>query len=337
MGAGAASQRQLLGSVNSGRNTLSGTFLAEKTHGDPPRYTLISLSSALGPSGFTNEVPSNSSSSRSKGSARDRFTAKPFQLPGLSDIDALLAASDKIGGADGANDADSDADDAAACAGSPSASSARDAKSKAKAKAKAKARAKAKNKSRNPHAALSPRKLSPAERDAAFSRLSMDERPWVASKTDAQLLQYLSKRSGDDGICSTDISTTIGGSPSTSLHFSSCMSPMPSIRSSKQPRYKTHRELFDTCLERPGSRSSRNVMSPIRPHSRSGRDSTSPVPSQHKKLADGDSPWREGRGANWLGENEVSRPASRRLSHLVEDIVVLPEDPVEAFLQQEHL
>eukprot|EP00913_Durusdinium_trenchii_P032054 g30019.t2 len=49
------------GGVSGGTRTqLAGTYLAEQTHYQPPKYTLVSVSSALGPDGCPRHLPSSS-------------------------------------------------------------------------------------------------------------------------------------------------------------------------------------------------------------------------------------------------------------------------------------
>ncbi|CAE7865711.1 unnamed protein product [Symbiodinium microadriaticum] len=87
------SPEEMGGGVSGGTRTqLAGTFLAEQTHFQPPKYTLVSVSSALGPDGCPRHVPSSSSAAERNGRIRPSGGPAPVMtvIPALADIEPLL-------------------------------------------------------------------------------------------------------------------------------------------------------------------------------------------------------------------------------------------------------
>eukprot|EP00439_Symbiodinium_sp_Y106_P012761 s3020_g1.t2 len=85
--------KEMGGGVSGGTRTqLAGTFLAEQTHFQPPKYTLVSVSSALGPDGCPRHVPSSSSAAERNGRIRPSGGPAPVMtvIPALADIEPLL-------------------------------------------------------------------------------------------------------------------------------------------------------------------------------------------------------------------------------------------------------
>merc|ERR1712083_590902 len=98
-------------------------------------------------------------------------------------------------------------------------------------------------------AAGQPTGAPPGSPTEVFGRLAADvQRPWVAMRTNSQLLTYLAQRGHDPEIVSVSAMSEL--QPST--HSSS---PLPvSAAGSQRRRHRNHRELFDVCLrgeERP--------------------------------------------------------------------------------------
>lgn len=313
-----------------GRTTLAGTFVAERTHQEPLVYTLVSVAShgAGGPGGSQSSeraaaaaqgnsrkgrgvfserapiqctvlealknddhylspddppqhpcVPSSAAGGEAEGSApsleRQRSTltgaapaassspSRGVEGRGLKTMRSFTASGN--GGDDGAGPGNADGDAQAADAPQGAATTAAE----------------------SPGAG-SPRPGTPGD---VFNRLTRSVRqPWVASRTDAQLLSYLAER-GRDPQVAQGLSGRSISSPSPSSFASSSMSS--STR--RRRRYQNHHELFDDCLSR-ASTASRVV--------------PAPTPSV------------------FLGAK-----GSRRLVDLVEEIKVLPEDPVGAYMQ----
>eukprot|EP00435_Cladocopium_sp_Y103_P061870 s234_g23.t1 len=82
------------GGVSGGTRTqLAGTYLAEQTHYQPPKYTLISVSSALGPDGCPKHLPSSATAGGAPGATprlRQGGPAPVTVIPALADMEPLL-------------------------------------------------------------------------------------------------------------------------------------------------------------------------------------------------------------------------------------------------------
>eukprot|EP00434_Breviolum_minutum_P016377 symbB.v1.2.014434.t1/scaffold1054.1/size141114/6 len=79
--------------VSGTRTQLAGTYLAEQTHYQPPKYTLISVSSALGPDGCPKHLPSSTPGGGAPGNTprlRQGGPAPATVIPALADMEPLL-------------------------------------------------------------------------------------------------------------------------------------------------------------------------------------------------------------------------------------------------------
>mmetsp|Transcript_89653 Transcript_89653/g.142672 ORF Transcript_89653/g.142672 Transcript_89653/m.142672 type:complete len:182 (-) Transcript_89653:443-988(-) len=87
------------GGVSGGTRTqLAGTYLAEQTHYQPPKYTLISVSSALGPDGCPKHLPSSATAGGAPGATprlRQGGPAPVTVIPALADMEPLLQDNER--------------------------------------------------------------------------------------------------------------------------------------------------------------------------------------------------------------------------------------------------
>eukprot|EP00927_Polykrikos_kofoidii_P085122 TRINITY_DN9166_c0_g1_i2.p1 TRINITY_DN9166_c0_g1~~TRINITY_DN9166_c0_g1_i2.p1 ORF type:complete len:351 (-),score=29.20 TRINITY_DN9166_c0_g1_i2:257-1309(-) len=337
MGAGASSQRQLLASLNGGRTMLAGTFVAEKSHGDPPRYTLMNVSSALeAGGGGGGSLGSANSSTRTGGTgggtrsvALEKGSIRSSTLAALNDIEPLLipeepkverparATSFHYSGVVPKAGAQGTGTTTNVHMGNGSASV-------AETQGLADAIPGFRAASPNPSTA----------RQEVFSRLASHERPWVAMKTDTQLLTYLARRSRDPQIDRPD------GQKGRRTPFES--------QNRGKLRHNNHKELFDECLDRPV------VDRPVSALAGSITCTSSrafPARRQHKLPAlrsgqcGGGQAVRSRPGSNGrlaapcqqkiVSASRNSGCSRRRLLDEIRDIRVMPEDAVASFLQTE--
>jgi len=176
-----------------------------------------------------------------------------------------------------------------------------------------------------------------------FYRLARDApKPWVATQTDVQLLSYLAHRAKDPQIASPTSST-----------FSSRSTPH------RRRRHQNPRELFDTCLDRAESGCAPRIKSPVAGDARikspvavaprikspvAGARIKSPVAGERLTSLDTD-----GRHSA-IGNHRISalrealdlvpqkghgNGAQNRLSDFLQDIPIIPGDPVTTFFQAE--
>lgn len=397
-GEGAPTQASLSG----GKTTLAGTFIAEKTHSNPPEYTLVSVSSSRGggsggaggrlgtagglggergnnskqrpgradkgvvkctvilalnaiepllsPEEVTTVVAKRSSKSGSTNHVKMSADLHSATVPrvsastvgvlddrlGAESADRLVATSASPGHAGGrpsmllSNDLlhggrDSAATDPSGLSSSatplmepPDASTLPPASRTGSKQAPKSAR----NKSRVKPRVLgirTPRAMGEAAAAEVFSRLALGvHKPWVATRTDSQLLTYLAQRGGEPQIAS----------PSSPSEMQSSM--QFSAQSSRRRRHQHHRDLFDSCLRQ-------DTGTP------DGRNRT-PSPNPQRRETDTELRRRRpqfGSAANQASGSvstacpNSSRRAGRTLAEMIEDIVVLPEDPVTDYLQKE--
>ncbi|CAJ1378013.1 unnamed protein product, partial [Effrenium voratum] len=312
------------GGVSGGTRTqLAGTFLAEQTHYQPPKYTLVSVSSALGPDGCPRHVPSSAGTPSAGRLRPSGGPASVTVIPALADMEPLLQdnerrAKERIGEA-----------------ASHPAEVERGVEEDER------------------------RRGRPGDREAqaseAFNRLcSGGQRPWVASRTEAELFAYLAQRGKDPSMAQL---------ADDSLKAESSSFEMSGSRSKVKQKHASHSELFDSCLRqdqpRPQSMSSNRAVFwsslPSSPKSPTKRRQASP--KSRERVVDrlwGDHLRRKDRaearmalaGVPWnqskMDEISTMAPSSlqnSRFSELIEDlrvkdISVLPEDPVESFLQR---
>jgi len=350
------------GGVSGGTSTqLAGTFLAEQTHFQPPKYTLVSVSSALGPDGCPRHVPSSSSAAERNGRIRPSGGPAPVMtvIPALADIEPLLKGFQLA--EDNEQQEKERTDEFVKSAGRVEQGS--------------------KEKEANEDSPPRPRRggaRGAAERDAAAASEAVNRlcagrhTPWVAKRTDAELYSYLAQRSRDPNMAKLAASAELA-SPKAADSTDS------SPRSKARQKHSSHNELFDSCLRqdqtRPRSVSQmRSVFWSSLPPSCSPKSPRSPIrtrpasqerpKARERALTDrlyGDYLRRKERakarellaGVPWDKDKTESemlftqstmtpRPSdmfSSRFSELIEDlsvkdIPVLPEDPVETFLQR---
>lgn len=163
------------GGVSGGTRTqLAGTYLAEQTHYQPPKYTLISVSSALGPDGCPKHLPSSATAGGAPGATprlRQGGPAPVTVIPALADMEPLLQDNERRAQErcqENEEQAGPAEENLGVEADAPSA-----------------------------------RRYKARDREApteAFARLCCGHRPWVASRTDAELYAYLAQRSNDPGM-----------------------------------------------------------------------------------------------------------------------------------------
>lgn len=317
------------GGVSGGTRTqLAGTYLAEQTHYQPPKYTLISVSSALGPDGCPKHLPSSATAGGAPGATprlRQGGPAPVTVIPALADMEPLLQDNERRAQErcqENEEQAGPAEENLGVEADAPSA-----------------------------------RRYKARDREApteAFARLCCGHRPWVASRTDAELYAYLAQRSNDPGMAEL---AELAESPSPKAQ--------ETPRSVKQ-RHTTHTELFDSVLRQDQSRpqsvsSSRAVFwssLPSSPKSPSSRRRRADLPKSREGVSDrlyrdylrrkeraearlllAGVPWDQSKMDEMSSCATPSTSASSRFLELIEDlsvkdIPVLPEDPVEAFLQR---
>mmetsp|Transcript_47048 Transcript_47048/g.131148 ORF Transcript_47048/g.131148 Transcript_47048/m.131148 type:complete len:289 (-) Transcript_47048:90-956(-) len=285
MGGGASNHGQLGSSLNGGRTTILGTFVAEKTHSNPPKYTLVSVSAAMESGGGALEVspPSRGSKQGTRSATMEKGFVKLTQIKSVGNIEPLLSSDDGVArphgasrqatrttGPSGGNAAG--VDEKAGPRLEPGTTAARQEKRAGDTGAPALA----------VMAPVGIHPVMPSPRQEVFNRLATHERPWVAEWSDVQLLTYLARRGRDPEIASTV------GSFNASQQLSTT-----STGFTKRPRrrHRCHRELFDTCLDR----ASKQEVAP------------KAAPKKHA--------------------------GTRHLLDLLEDIAILPEDAVAAYLK----
>jgi len=334
--AGAAAQNGSASPLSGGRTTLCGTFMAEQTHSNPPAYTLLSLNGFVGARQQRPDALNGSFGVKAARRMRvDKGGAKSSALPALEPTLTSIGSQES----------------------SPSGAPRRKGAAKTKPReVKPSARSDARAEQGQADGGRYIAALSdPA--DAVFDRLYSTQRAHnqskthqVAMQTDDWLLSWLAKRSGDPAIATPNASRVLSSGPS-----------VQSTGSRRPPRkYRTTEELFDSCLHR--------TVSPGRGGALSRESSPNLKPDSRGIGAGGGGPFRNGVGAPGSRassrasprlENQ-SRPGTRqgaspvestggdeasvlwaeqkRLSDRVEairrgdEIVVLPEDPVEAVL-----
>jgi hypothetical protein len=151
-------------------------------------------------------------------------------------------------------------------------------------------------------------------------RLYATQKPWVADVTDRDLLQYLALRSGDPDIASPSTSQMASRSIGDSFN-----SPSKAHRRN----YRNHRELFDDCLDRETSPSP-----PPKDESHS-QERSAKVTSAAARPALAPSGTRPLYSPQKLAKAQVARDQTRHLIDQIEDIPVIPQDPVRVFLETE--
>eukprot|EP00931_Biecheleriopsis_adriatica_P010169 TRINITY_DN111263_c0_g1_i1.p1 TRINITY_DN111263_c0_g1~~TRINITY_DN111263_c0_g1_i1.p1 ORF type:complete len:354 (+),score=41.29 TRINITY_DN111263_c0_g1_i1:87-1148(+) len=318
--------------VSSGnRAQLAGTFLAEQTHNQPPKYTLVSVSSALGPDGSPRHLPTHSSAAASSGSNAGRIRSSGAaggapvmtKLPALEDLEPLLTAEEPRQGA-------------ASKASKPAPS--------LQARNGQRGRLTGSQSARSPRAGRQGSPDAPVATVAeVLSRVATGgHTPWVATRTDAELYNYLAQRGKDSSLAKIASSadkpeplTPKAPSPSTSGWQTSSTQSQ-----SRRPRkHETYGDLFDNCVRQGQSRPPSSLMMWDTLRAASASSSSSPGRSRPmsreapKTCAETSTISTMTPGPSTFTSPSILQ--SSRLSDLVEDILVLPEDPVAAFLSSE--
>lgn len=242
------------------RTTLAGTFVAERTHSNPPKYTLVSVETALasgvsGGNGLGDDASPGVSTSAPKTKRRmasEKGAIKCTEIKALDNIEPLLSSEEAV-----PHPPKPPQVQGPPLPGQPAPPMPAEAVPPAVpqiAKMKGKGitaagpagftlqrsavwtAAAADEDAWSVDGSVDTQTAEAAERQEVFNRLAGNERrPWVASKTDSQLLTYLARRSRDPQIATPDSSRELS-SPSTSTRL--------------KLRHRSHRELFDTCLDR---------------------------------------------------------------------------------------
>jgi len=171
---------------------------------------------------------------------------------------------------------------------------------------------------------------SPATATEAFNRLATGGRqPWVATKTDSELFTYLAQRSNDPSLAKRaqtgeeEPPKVPSPSPVSGRASPRGLSPKPS----RHRKHETHTELFDTLLRQD------------QPHLNHTALATHTLRTSSRNSARGPSRKKAGSRSEMSADSTMTPGASMlnsRLSDLtIEDIPVLPEDPVAAFFEGE--
>lgn len=316
MGAGGSSGGGT--SLSGGRTALAGTFLAEKTHSNPPKYTLVSVSAALhgeaGPPSAASRVGQGGVRGTPRGARRTHpvRAEKCTILPALSAIEPLLSPDEAPSAG---------CSSAVACTGAVAAGTGEAVKARADGlfgTAVAAPR-------REP--AFGSRLGSPARQlesqggrsDASevFGRLAAGGRqPWVATRTDSQLLTYLAHRGGDPTVAVPPSIQSCGLPPELR------QSTVSSASSRPEHRHRNHRELFDRCLRR-------ELGDPLT----GGTSQIHPPPCAAPRRTRSSARKPGGAKANPLRPCDLQARggAGLRLTDMLEEIAVLPEDAVASF------
>lgn len=172
---------------------------------------------------------------------------------------------------------------------------------------------------------------SPDDVSKVFGRLYIAHKPWVAGRTDSQLLQYLAWRGGTPEMASPPSSRSAPPTATFSDAMGSSFSGpsfLSSTSRSHRRQYRSHRELFDNCLRRdaspsppPTDESRRLSHDDIENRSSKGRYSKSGSRPIYSPLR--------------LAKAQVARQQSAKLIDQIEEIDVIPLDAVDSFLEAE--
>lgn len=272
------------------RRRVTGTFMAERTHQDPPVYSLVSVSSSasqsqLAATGADGQGVGtvHGSGHRGRGVFNERAPIQCTVLDALRSDEHLLMPGESV--------------QLPAIVGRSISSRFRNARDtlpeKAAAKGEPLQRLQGHTADTCPDdTVVGPRPSSvgcPGSDSDVFIRLTRGvPQPWVASRTDSELLSYLAERTRGPKVAAL---------PPIKASSLSCASSASSLSSNPRNRqFRNHHELFDECLSR--GQQSRTLSSP---------------------------------------KTSTSLRGGRRLSEQVEDIKVLPEDPVSIFfLHEDH-
>eukprot|EP00933_Yihiella_yeosuensis_P066505 TRINITY_DN707_c5_g1_i1.p1 TRINITY_DN707_c5_g1~~TRINITY_DN707_c5_g1_i1.p1 ORF type:complete len:382 (+),score=49.09 TRINITY_DN707_c5_g1_i1:122-1267(+) len=331
------------------RSTLAGTFLAEQTHQQPPKYTLVSVSSAIGPDGCPRHMKHNGVSAQ-QGNASRRFgaggAAQVTVLPALSALEPLLTVEEQPLVKQGPSGADKNGYRSPSKAGTkdskqentPPAPSTGTAAKGSRGGRGGRGAGSGRGRGRKKAVICGEATDPETERSEMFTRLAAGgPQPWVATQSDTDLLTYLAQRGKDPSLIRPGTSSTDGGNSLWS-------SPSPSRR-----KHETRQDLFDSCLRQDQLRSPDCLSSPSRPGSRmTARTAHSPTRSNDKHYEStassrgGRSSPRRGpyasREDKHMGSTVTtgfSSTTACRLYDLIEEIPVLPEDPVAHFFANE--
>lgn len=306
------------GGVSGGTRTqLAGTYLAEQTHYQPPKYTLVSVSSALGPDGCPRHLPSSSVGAPST-RLRQGGPAPVTVIPALADMEPLLQDNERRAKERcEENEEQSGAEETLVEADGHSRRKTRD-------------------------------REAPTE---AFVRLSCCQRPWVATRTDQELYAYLAQRSNDSNMAQlAESPSPKAETPSRSVvkykhdHHTELFDNVLRQDQSRPQSVSSRRAVFWSSL--PSSPKSPN---PPRRHTDlpKSREVTNRLYGDYlrrKERAEARMllagvPWDQSKMDEMSSCTTPSTSASSRFLELIEDlsvkdIVPCPEDPVEAFLSR---
>eukprot|EP00930_Biecheleria_cincta_P047606 TRINITY_DN33033_c0_g1_i1.p1 TRINITY_DN33033_c0_g1~~TRINITY_DN33033_c0_g1_i1.p1 ORF type:complete len:370 (+),score=65.39 TRINITY_DN33033_c0_g1_i1:50-1159(+) len=325
------------GATGTDRPMLTGTFLAEQTHTHPLKYTLISVSSSLGPDGSPQHRPSRGFTADATKPSSSRWRggngATPVtELPALMDMEPLLTVEEgKKKQVEGETHAEGET--ATGELRKEDASSAATPRARPKAKQRGRPGSLRDKKGRR-----SPRELATstiiAEVFARLQKVPGERQPWAATKTNSELLTYLAQRSNDPELAKMpEAAATLKASAALPGSRVSQLSPQSSTRRSR--KHDTHTELFDSCLrhDHPRPPSPTQMWDALRAASCSPRRQTAWASRPGSRVAGGSEMLSTQLPSTQFVSTQASLTSASRMTDLIEDIMVLPLDPVEAFFE----